>query len=146
MSWVVLTEAHLLKHISGDELTALRAAALAAGQADPVQPSIAEVTAEVLGRVAACRSNTLDADSTKIPDRLIGAACAKVVAVIIGRIPGYELDAKKVRALESADRLLRDVASCDFAIDDPATGDESAPSPAITARTKNFDRASQDGI
>lgn len=146
MSWLAITEAHLLQHISGAELEALRAAALADGQADPVQPSIDQVTAQVRGYVAACRANTLDSDTDAIPDRLLAAACAMVVAVIIGRIPGYELDEKKKSALDEARRLMRDVAACTFAIEDPTTGSESAPSPAITPRTRQFDRSSQDGI
>ena len=146
MSWIAITEAHLVTQISGSELEPLRAAALADGQADPVQPSIDQVTAEVRGYVAACRSNTLDATTTKIPDRLLRHALAMIVAVIVGRVPGYELDEKKKAALEAARDTMRDVAACRFAIEDPTTGDESAPAPAITERTRYFDRDSQEGI
>ena len=52
MSWSAITEAEIVTHISGDELEALRAAALADGQEDPVDPSITQVTDEVRGYVA----------------------------------------------------------------------------------------------
>ena len=82
MSWITITEAHVLTQISGAELSALRTAALAALQADPVQPSIDQVTAEVRGYVAACKSNTLDTTTSTIPDRLLRHAIALVVAVV----------------------------------------------------------------
>ena len=146
MSWIVITEAHVVTQISGTELEALRDAALATLQVDPVQPSIDQVTAEVRGYVAACRSNTLDTDSSTIPDRLLRHAVAMVVAVIIGRVPGYTLDEKKTAALASAQRIMGDVAACRFAVEDPNTGEESAPAPRTSKPTRNFDRASQDGI
>lgn len=146
MSWAVITEADVLTQISGAELEALRAAALAVDQDDPVQPSIDQVTAEVRGYVAACRANTLDTTAGKIPTRLMAAACAMVVAQIIARVPGYELDEKKKAALDRAERLMKLVASCSFAIEDPTTGNESSPSPRITKRTRTFDQANQDGI
>jgi hypothetical protein len=146
MSWIAITEAHLLQHLSGAELEALRAAALADGQVDPVGPSISQITQEIRGYIAACRQNTLSTDNTLVPDRLSRAACAMIVAVIIGRVPGYELDAKKISALEDARRLMRDVAACNFAIEDPTSGDESTPAPSITSRPHAFSQTDQDGI
>ena len=122
MSWVAITEADILTHISGAELSALRAAALADGQADPVQPSIDQVTAQVRGYVAGCSSNTLDSDTTTIPDRLLASACDMVIVAIIGRIPGYELDDKREDNYDKAIRLMEQVASCKFAVTDPETG------------------------
>lgn len=147
MSWSTITEAKLLvQAISGVELAALRAAALGSGQVDPVQPSIDQVTGEVRGYVAACKQNTLDADTAKIPDRLMAAACMMVAVAIIGRVPGYDLDEKKKAALENALRLMRYTATCEFAIEDPVSGDESSPRPDIGERGRDFTRDTQDGI
>jgi len=147
MSWLAITEAHVLTHIAGAELTALRAAALADGQVDPVQPSVDQVTSVVRGYVAACAKNALDTDTTKIPDRLLGAACDLVIAEIIGRVPGYELDEGRQDKYDNALRLMRDVAACKFAIDDPNTG--SDPGVAIeqaSSSTRQATRTTLDGL
>ena len=144
MSWLAITEAHVLTHIAGAELTALRAAALADGQADPVQPSIDQVTSLVRGYVAGCARNTLDTDTTKIPDRLLGAACDLVIAEIIGRVPGYDLDEGRQDKHDNAIALMRDVAACKFAIDDPNTG--SDPGVAIEQADSTTRQATRDNL
>lgn len=147
MSWSAITEADLVTQISGAELAALRAAALADEQVDPVAPSIALVTAKVLGFVSACEKNTLDADKTKIPNRLKGDASIMVVAEIIGRVPGYKLDDKKQRRLDEALRTMRDVAACAFAIEDPTTGaDRGAGAELAQSSTRRMGRAQLDGL
>jgi len=49
MAWITITESDLLTAISGDELASFREAALADAQADPVAPTIAQVTDLVRG-------------------------------------------------------------------------------------------------
>jgi len=146
MSWSAITEAKLLTQISGDELEALRAAALADGQDDPVDPSIEQVTDEVRGYVAGCRSNTLDDDATKIPDRLMRAAVIMVIVEIIGRVPGYEVEEKRQKRYDQALSLMRLVANCKYPIEDASTGSDVTPSPSFTERTRNFERSDQEGI
>lgn len=148
MSWRAITEDDLKTQISGDELSAVRDAALADEQEDPVQPTIDQVTKEVRGFVAACSRNVLDADAAKVPDELIGYAVAIVVPRLMGRLAGLAIDKEEVRktAASNALSVLRDVAACDFAIEqteDPTTatvnnGDVQVVSSTtrITTRTK----------
>jgi hypothetical protein len=127
MSWAAITEANLLTRISGAELEALRAAALADGQVDPVAPSIAHVTGEVRGYVAGCKDNLpLPTDTTLIPDRCMGHAVIMTIAEIIARVPGYDLDADRERLLKRAYAVMDDVASCKFSVDDYDTGADPA--------------------
>jgi len=147
MSWSAITEAELVTHISGDELEALRAAALAAGQVDPVSVSITQVTDEVRGYVAGCARNELDTDTTKIPDRLMRAACDMTIAEIIGRVPGYELEEKRQKKYDQAIALMRLVASCKFAIDNPDTGaDPGLGIEQANSETRRATRDSMEGL
>jgi hypothetical protein len=149
MAWSAITEAALVTHISGKELEALRAAALADGQVDPVQPSIDQVTDTVRGYIAACARNTLG-DAGTLPSKLVDAACALIVSAVISRVPGYPLSDERRLAREGAIRLLERVSDCKFAIEDPDSegGAEeiSSPTPSMTSGTLNFRRDAQDGI
>src|SRR5688572_3926612 len=115
--WVAITEADLLTQISGDELEALREAALAVAQADPVQPTIDQVTNYVRGRVAACDSNTLGAGNT-IPDELLAHAVSIIVYRLMMRPAAATIDDKggsRKDAHDAAERILKDVAACEVA-------------------------------
>ena len=82
MAWRPILETDLVAVISSTELEALRAAALKAGQADPVSPSILSVTDEVRGHIAACAENTLG-DAGEIPEKLLDTACILIMEKII---------------------------------------------------------------
>lgn len=147
--WRIITEADLLKQISGAELDALRSAVLG-DQPDPVQPSIDDVTAEVRGYIAANSKNDLDGSAAKIPDRLIASAVSLIIIQIMTRAGGTLIDpegARQKRA-DEARRLLRDVASGAFSIADPVTGTESTGSGAtvVGKRTPRITRDNMRGF
>jgi hypothetical protein len=151
MSWRIINEPDILNQLSGAELESLRSAALGMGQADPVQPSIDDVTAEVRGYIAANSKNELDADPDKLPDRLIAAAVSLTIIQIMTRAAGTMIDpqgARQKRA-DEARRLLRDVASGNFSITDPLSGKESneMPMPIYKPRRRRTTtRTQQDGL
>jgi hypothetical protein len=147
MSWIVITEAHLLTKISGPELEAVRAAALADAQADPVQPTLDQVTREVRGYVAGCAANQLG-DGNTIPDELLDAALSLAVVRFLSRAGGLSIDGEdnpRMKAAEAARQLLRDVAACRFAITQPeAVSDEVVSGGAITVVNSNSRRYTRD--
>jgi hypothetical protein len=150
MSWRAITEADLLTRISGPELASIRAAALGVAQADPIQATIDQVTLEVRGRVAACRNNELGAGDT-IPDELLSHALAMIVVALMPRAAGLMIDGNGARkeAAERADRVLKDVARCEFAIEQPSSVSSqviSSPSPSICANTRTVTRETTDGM
>jgi hypothetical protein len=120
MSWLAITEDHLLTRVSGAELDALRDAALAVGQDDPIAEIIATVTREVRGYVKACASNSLGADGM-IPDELLGAALDRIVWEIMKRPAATIIDADSARkdANAAAIALFKDVAACRFELEQP---------------------------
>lgn len=147
MNWRAITESDVLTQISGAELEALRGAVLASGQADPVQPCIDAVTAKVRGFVAANSSNTLDADASKIPDRLIEGAVSLIIIQIMTRAGGTLIDPEGARqkAADEAGRLFRDVAAGRFSIADPVTGTESKAG-GVTIVGKRTPRITRDNM
>lgn len=151
MSWITPTETHVKEAISGPELEALRAAALADGQADPVEGIMDRVTSRVRREVATCAQNNLGAAGA-IPESLLDAWKALVVWAIMQRPAAAIIDDEnesRAKAVTRAERLLERVAACKFAIEEPEEiGDEttSTPSPSMTAPSRNFEDADQDGI
>ncbi len=147
--WHAITEADLLKTLSGDELTAIREAALADGQSDPVDGSIADTMSFARGYIEAS-GNVLGAEGT-VPARLIKPLCAILAVDLLSRVAGMQIDPKGARATAkaSAIKTLEDVAAGSFAIDAPTEiglDAKSAPTPSITRRSRRFRRQQQDGI
>ena len=147
MSWLTLTEAHILTGVTGAELAPARAAALKAGQVDPVAEVIAQVTREVRGRVAACARNTLG-EGDAIPDECLSAAIDIAVYRLCKRIPGAVLLTKeRVEANTNAIAYLRDVAACEVALVQPATAATEQPGgPAAQVVTTTTRRATRDRL
>lgn len=147
MAWIAITEADVQSRLAGAELTAFKNAAKASGQADPVAELISQTVDEVRGYIAACSRNTLEAGQ-KVPSKLKSATLALIVYRINTRLP-IAVTQERRDENERADRLMREVAACRFAIEEPTTAsDESISSsgPRITPRTRTFDRDSQNGI
>lgn len=144
-TWITLAEADVLTVLSGPELAGYRAAALADAQADPVQPTLDDVTGDVRGYVAACNKNTLGPDGT-IPARLKSAALDLVAVRIPSRVGRSPKPGRKELA-EQAIEKLKAVAACKFGIADPQpdqlpVSDETpaAPAPSISSPRRHRDR------
>ena len=149
--WVTIQESDLLTGISGPELAGIRSAALATGQSDPVQPTLDQVTRLIRGRVAACRHNRLGEGNT-IPDELMEAAVAIALMKLPARAAGLTIDPDGTRqsAADDAQDLLKEVAACRFAVQQPETVSEeqtaAPPKPAMQEKNRRFTRTSQDGL
>lgn len=146
--WIAITESHLLTRLSGTELAKLRGAALASGQADPVQPAIDEVSGYVRGFVG--RRYRLG-DGNTIPQELLGAALAIVVVELMTRVAGVMIDPKELRkqAAIDANKLLQATADGVFAVESPVVPSSaviSNPGPRFDAPTLMFDWESEEGL
>lgn len=150
MSWISVTADDIGTRLAGPELDAVRSAALAEGQVDPLPGIVSAVVAEVRGYVAAHRSNRLGPPDT-IPDELLNAALALVRGRLLSRLPVASLDTDPRRKeVESAERLLREVAAGRFVVSLPAEPAPSSdlpapPRPTWSARPREFTRRHQDG-
>jgi len=152
MAWRAITETDVLTRISGPELEAFREAALGDTQGDPVAATLEQITDTVRGYVAACDDNTVGPDNT-IPETLLGTALDLILIEIQTRAAGILIDPEDIREkkMQRAERMLRDVAACRFAVEQPASGEASdddygGTTPLSSNPTREFSRASQDGI
>lgn len=149
MSWIEITTDDVQRKLAGAELTALKTKALSAGQEDPLPDIISDVVGEIRGYVAACASNRLGSGAT-IPEKLKSAALAMIRFRLATRLPVASLLTDD-RRKENSDALslMRDVAGCRFAIEEPdevSTEVIGAPMPKFGKRCRNFTRRTQDGI
>ncbi len=147
MAWIIPTENDLLTSLSETELAAYRAAALASGQADPVAPTLAQIIDLVRGYVGAYRPNILGAAGT-IPQKLLAPAI-DLVAVRLPQRVGVPPKEVRKAAADAAVRLLEQVASGDFNIEEPdvaSTETTSAPRPSIMAKRPRFGGREEEGV
>jgi len=147
MAWIVPAESDVLTVLSETELATYRAAATASGQADPLAPTLAQVVDLVRGYVGAYRPNTLGLPGT-IPQKLLAPAL-DLVAVRLPQRVGVPPKEVRKSAAEQAVRLLEQVASGDFNIEEPDSASletTSAPRPSVTANNRNFTRCSEEGV
>lgn len=147
MPWIQILESDVQTRLAGAELTAFKTLALSAGQGNPLPDIITQVVQEVRGFVAACAANSLDADETRIPSKLLARAVDMVVYRLLTRLPVKVSDERK-DLNRSAEALMRQVAACDFAVDatDNPAVDEVAPAISATVMTSRRPRASSSKL
>lgn len=149
MSWITLSVDDVLPGLSSVEATAHRTGLLSAGQSDPLIALLSSVTEEVRSRVAACPNNSLDADTATIPGECRYHAAALARYRLLSRLP-LEIQESRMIEYREALRFLDKVADCKVTIAQPesVSGEVIArqAGPQITARTRQFTRALQDGI
>lgn len=144
MSWTVLTEPLLLSVINNSELEKARQVAQQAGQSDPVDPVLDQVTALVRGYVR--RKYELEASG--VPPSLV-AISLDIVAYRIGSRLSSKLSEGRKGAYEDAMKLLREVASGDFVVEDAVTISESAevaPVEIVSKLSRKTTRQKLEGI
>jgi hypothetical protein len=152
--WIPFTEAEALTELAGPELESILAAAL-----DDTQTAsglLAKHTTPVVrmirGYVAANTENRLHEEAEYIPDELVIAAGPLIMRSIITRIPTMRLSDARKDEVESAEKLLRDVAAGKMAVAQPDSDEEAEEilktpqGPAVTGRTRQFTRTQQNGI
>jgi hypothetical protein len=149
MSWITLTEAGVQTKLSGAELVALKTAALAVGQTNPLPEVLTLVTREVRGYVAANSKNVLGAEGT-IPDELESAALNRIRYELATRLPVASLLTQaRTDANTAATALFKEVAADRFRIVPPVTEatEQAATGTAVqvvtsSTRLTNRDRMS----
>ncbi|MEZ0256862.1 MAG: hypothetical protein ACAI37_16370 [Chthoniobacter sp.] len=123
MSWIALTPEDIDAAKAGAQVAALRTAALAGGQVDPITDAITRVTLQIRIAVRSCERNRLDSDETLIPGELKSLAQRMVYRELQQRLNV----SRTALALTEDDRMhwdkditmLRDIARCDLVVSAP---------------------------
>lgn len=117
-NWTPITIADLEDHKVAALVNALRNAARAQNQADPVPAIIQSVVDRIRAEVAGCDRNRLDADTAKIPKSLKVLACQMILAAAKNRLEIALTDDERTQQ-RSNERYLERIASCDVPVDMP---------------------------
>ena len=151
MSWIPITAADLNATKLAPLVSALRGAALADGQTDPV----VEITQEVIDRVrrmiAACRKNLVDPDPTLIPPSLKSLACRMIIRAAKDRLE-IGLTEVETKQWDVDERELTRISNCEIPIETADTMvtpsvQITQPGPSIRPPTgSTFNRQSQEGV
>ena len=150
MSWTAIAVDDLKDTKVAALVEACQTAALGSGQDDPTSTIIADVIARIRAEVAACRANSLDRDTTKIPADLKSLACRMIMRQCQSRLQ-LSLTEDEREEQRNDLRYLERIAKCEIpvaATDDPITDEvqAGAVSPSFTAKTRHFKRTDEDGI
>lgn len=146
MSWIELSEDELLAVMNSSRLEGIRAAALAAGQEDPVQPVFDMVTQFVRAKIDAFPTNVLGEGET-LPESLLLPALDICIYYIAKRVD--QLTEEDREAWKEANALLDEVADGDVKIELPATADptqSTTGSALVKKTTPTMSRETLDGL
>lgn len=148
-TWTEITESDLQAALNGTESSEYQSALLKAGQTSPLPGIISQVTAEVRGSVRSCRDNTLDpASESTIPNSLRHHAMAIIRYRLLSGFVG-EISAARTEEWRQANRVMEQVRSCSFRIEEPSTAiGEPAPKsvgPSFSTPTRTQSREQANG-
>lgn len=118
-TWTTLTVDDLDSYLVAAQMTALRSAALKAGQSDPVPGIIQDVCAQIRLKIASCATNVLSATEFSLPPELKRHAAALIIEAAQGRIPQLRLSDDQRRAADNARTELRAIAACEMRVSEP---------------------------
>ena len=145
-TWITISQGDVLASINNSELTAALNTALAAGQANPLDTLIADVTAEARGYVR--RRNTLGQSGT-LPQELKNAAIDMIIYRAANRLRKKAIAEDKKADNDEALRKLEAVAEGTVAVsapDNPTTEVTSAPGPLVERTRREFGYEEERGV
>jgi hypothetical protein len=148
MAWITITEDLVKTRLTGAEVSALKSAALAAGQTAVLTEVIGGVVQEWRGRLR--KWHTLAAGAT-LPDELEHHVLAVIRYRLFTRLPGMKglLDELRVKEYDAAMKAQTEL--MDMAFEAPVTADTAAagvPLPSVDADApdREFSVENQNGI
>lgn len=122
--WVTITVDDLLDTKVAKLVEALQTVALGVGQDDPTDEIIADVIARIRAEIAACKSNVLDADESKIPFSLKSIGCRMVIREMQSRLQEPLTEDERQEKKDDLEYLKR-ISQCDVPVDQPNDPGES---------------------
>lgn len=118
MSWLSITLATLKEAKIAALIDACDSAALGSGQANRAAGIIQGVVNEIRNAVATCNRNSVDSDTTKIPQSQRDLAVDLIIARLKNTIE-QDLTEDERSNIAERRRQLRDIAACDLVVDQP---------------------------
>jgi len=146
MAWISITEDLVKTRLTGPELSALKSAALAAGQTGVLDDVIRGVILEWRGCLR--RWHPMGAGQT-LPDELLHHTLAMIRYRLFTRLPGMKalLDDLRVKEYEAAQKAQGNLQDMSFeAPETPDTSTSGTPAPAFDRADREFGMEEQSGL
>jgi len=147
-AWITIAVADLNDYLLGAQMTALRTAALAVGQADPFTNVMHDRCNYVRNRIAG--RVQLSVTAYTVPPELKAQACLLIIEAMQNRLAVLALSddqrASIARAYKDLDIAGTEALPISTATDAAEAEVEGGGSPSVTAKTLTYNRTSQDGI
>lgn len=118
--WKAVTEADVQRHVLNPQLAALRTAALAQGQVDPLAGAIADAVAEVRVAIETCTRNVASSDVTTVPPEWVKWVCYLALAALQTRLVVLKLASDQKDQITRAEERLDAVRNCKMAVTKPS--------------------------
>lgn len=104
-AWITPTAADLNDYLVAEQMDALRADALAPGQADPFAKVATDIVNKVRSYIASNPANVVDVDATTIPPELKIDVCYLIIGPMLGRL-GIALTKDQEKQMDLAHSTL----------------------------------------
>lgn len=150
VAWTTISSDDLNHYLVAAQVSAMRSAALGAGQADP----FTEVMPTVIARIRAiCSTNgkVISATANSVPPELKDIACYLILEELQTRLPGLVLTDEQRRQTDNGRDYLKQIARGDALVSDPLDPitppvQQGAPIKVITSRTRLATRDTLKGL
>jgi hypothetical protein len=118
VAWAIITTADLNHYLVAAQVTALRTAALGAGQTDPFNEVMPTVTARIRS-ICSTNGRVISATANSVPPEVKDIACYLILEELQTRLPGLKLTEEQVRQTENGRDYLKQIARGEAVISDP---------------------------
>lgn len=139
-------------YLVGAQVNALRAAALAAGQADPFTNVMHDMASRIRLKIESCQRNQVSATPYTIPPECKWIACYLIIEAMQTRLPGLKLTEEQKGQTDRAYKELNLIAKCESAVtlpSDPLVPADAQQGGAIeiaSSSTRQFTRDKLSGF
>ncbi len=106
-SWIEIKVTDLYDYLASSQVDILRKRILSAGQEDPLNDIINDVTARVRAEISGNVRNVLSSNKLEIPADLKSTACYLILECAQSRIPALKLTDDQIRLADDAREYLK---------------------------------------
>jgi hypothetical protein len=118
-AWIVIATTDLDDYLVGAQASAVRTAALAAGQSDTFASVMNDVALRIRSKISSCSTAQISATAQTIPPELKWAGVMLLIETLSGRIPSIKLTDDQKAMLSRAYTALDRVADCKDEVSTP---------------------------
>lgn len=151
-NWILIAVTDLNDYLVGAQVSALRTAALAAGQADPFTNVMHDMASRIRLKIESCRTNLVSATAYTVPPECKWIACYLIIEAMQTRLPGLKLSDEQKGQIDRAYKELNLIAKCDSVVTmptdplEPTDAQQGGEIQIASSTTRQFTRGKLAGL